>query len=67
MKRMENSGRAQDWRALTSKNCGFIKGKVIILQYHGHSYGESTFEINPRLFNDLPELLKRYFKQTIKI
>lgn len=49
-------------RFVTSKNGEFIKGKVIILQYNGNSYGRGTFEINPRLFNDLPERLKKYFE-----
>jgi len=54
-------------RFVTSKNGEFIKGKVIILQYNGHSYGKGIFEINPRLFNDLPESLKKYFKLQEKI
>lgn len=54
-------------RFIISENGKFIKGKVIILQYNGDSYGRRVFEINPRLFNDLPESLKKYFKLNERI
>jgi len=54
-------------RFVTSRSGEFIKGKVIILQYNGNSYGKNIFEINPRFLNDLPESLKKYFKSGEKI
>lgn len=49
-------------RFVTSKNGEFIRGKVIILKYNKFPYGRGIFEINPRLMNDLPEPLKKYFE-----
>jgi len=49
-------------RFVTSKNGEFIRGKVIILKYNRHPYRRGIFEINPRLINDLPKPLKKYFE-----
>ena len=49
-------------RFVTSKSGEFIRGKVIILKYNRSPYGRGIFEINPRLMNDLPESLKKYFE-----
>jgi len=51
-------------RFVTSKDGEFIRGKVIILKYNEHPYGRGIFEINPRLMNDLPKPLMKYFKHS---
>jgi hypothetical protein len=52
-------------RFVTSKDGEFIRGKVIILKYNRNPYGRGIFEINPRLMDNLPESLKKYFKHPV--